>query len=55
MAAGAGTPAEVVAAVYADVDRSLWWAAEWSVRAQLEYLGVEIRESAPGGTELEQP
>ncbi|WP_246247802.1 hypothetical protein [Micromonospora maritima] len=27
--------------VYADVDRSLWWAAEWSVRAQLEYLGVE--------------
>ncbi|MFC3503238.1 MBL fold metallo-hydrolase [Micromonospora krabiensis] len=55
VAAGAGTPAEVVAAVYADVDRSLWWAAEWSVRAQLEYLGVEIRESAPGGTELEQP
>ncbi|MFI7603584.1 MBL fold metallo-hydrolase [Micromonospora sp. NPDC049366] len=55
VAAGAGTPAEVVAAVYADVDRSLWWAAEWSVRAQLEHLGVEIRESAPGGTELDQP
>ncbi|GHH39360.1 MBL fold metallo-hydrolase [Streptomyces candidus] len=29
---------EVVAAVYADVDRSLWPAAELSVRAQLEYL-----------------
>ncbi|MBW4703664.1 MBL fold metallo-hydrolase [Micromonospora sp. RL09-050-HVF-A] len=39
--AGARTAAEVVATVYADVDRSLWWAAEWSVRAQLEHLGVE--------------
>ncbi|MFD3515931.1 MBL fold metallo-hydrolase [Streptomyces sp. NPDC058657] len=29
---------EVVALVYADVDRSLWPAAELSVRAQLEYL-----------------
>ncbi len=28
----------VVAAVYADVDRTLWPAAAWSVRAQLEYL-----------------
>jgi glyoxylase-like metal-dependent hydrolase (beta-lactamase superfamily II) len=36
--AGHTTPAEVVAHVYADVDRSLWPAAEWSVRAQLEYL-----------------
>lgn len=35
---GHGTPAEVVAHVYADVDRSLWPAAELSVRAQLEYL-----------------
>ncbi|TDC77669.1 MBL fold metallo-hydrolase [Micromonospora sp. KC606] len=41
VAAGASTAAEVVAAVYADVDRSLWWAAEWSVRAQLVHLGVE--------------
>ncbi|WP_089157579.1 MBL fold metallo-hydrolase [Micromonospora sp. NBS 11-29] len=41
VAAGATTAPEVVAVVYADVDRSLWWAAEWSVRAQLEYLGVE--------------
>ncbi|MFI2267689.1 MBL fold metallo-hydrolase [Micromonospora aurantiaca (nom. illeg.)] len=41
VAAGATTAAEVVAVVYADVDRSLWWAAEWSVRAQLEHLGAE--------------
>jgi glyoxylase-like metal-dependent hydrolase (beta-lactamase superfamily II) len=41
VAAGATTATEVVATVYADVDRSLWWAAEWSVRAQLEYLEVE--------------
>ncbi|CAL9485476.1 Hydroxyacylglutathione hydrolase [Streptomyces sp. enrichment culture] len=32
------TPSEVVAHVYADVDRSLWPAAELSVRAQMEYL-----------------
>lgn len=38
VAAGARTPAEVVAVVYADVDRSLWPAAEQSVRAQLDYL-----------------
>ncbi|UQI48692.1 MBL fold metallo-hydrolase [Streptomyces sp. HU2014] len=36
---GYRTPAEVVAHVYADVDRSLWPAAELSVRAQLDYLG----------------
>ncbi|MGW0874133.1 MBL fold metallo-hydrolase [Streptomyces sp. NPDC002740] len=35
---GYRTPAEVVAHVYGDVDRSLWPAAELSVRAQLEYL-----------------
>ncbi|MEZ3179307.1 MBL fold metallo-hydrolase [Streptomyces pimonensis] len=35
---GRRTPSEVVAHVYADVDRSLWPAAELSVRAQLEYL-----------------
>ncbi|MFE7776578.1 MBL fold metallo-hydrolase [Streptomyces sp. NPDC057445] len=35
---GHGTAAEVVAHVYADVDRSLWPAAELSVRAQMEYL-----------------
>lgn len=38
IAAGAQTPAEVVAIVYADVDRALWPAAELSVRAQLDYL-----------------
>jgi glyoxylase-like metal-dependent hydrolase (beta-lactamase superfamily II) len=35
---GATTAAEVVTMVYADVDRSLWPAAEQSVRAQLRYL-----------------
>jgi glyoxylase-like metal-dependent hydrolase (beta-lactamase superfamily II) len=35
---GHRTPAEVVAHVYADIDRSLWPAAELSVRAQMEYL-----------------
>ncbi|MGC5029257.1 MBL fold metallo-hydrolase [Micromonospora sp. DT229] len=49
---GAETAAEVVAKVYADVDRSLWWAAEWSVRAQLEYLGRESSTDTPG---LETP
>jgi glyoxylase-like metal-dependent hydrolase (beta-lactamase superfamily II) len=41
LATGGGesmTPRQVVEIVYADVDQSLWWAAEWSVRAQLEYL-----------------
>lgn len=32
------TARQVVELVYADVDRSLWWAAEHSVRAQLDYL-----------------
>ncbi|MDP9847393.1 MBL fold metallo-hydrolase [Streptosporangium lutulentum] len=35
---GAATPREIVEIVYADVDRSLWFAAEMSVRAQLDYL-----------------
>ncbi len=35
---GATTPGGVVERVYADVDRSLWPAAELSVRAQLDYL-----------------
>lgn len=38
VAAGAQTAPEVVAVVYADVDPSLHWAAEMSVRAQLDYL-----------------
>jgi glyoxylase-like metal-dependent hydrolase (beta-lactamase superfamily II) len=36
--AGDRTPAEIVARVYADVDRRLWRFAESSVRAQLRYL-----------------
>jgi len=36
---GSGATArQVVELVYADVDESLWPAAEWSVRAQLDYL-----------------
>ncbi|MGH3763154.1 MBL fold metallo-hydrolase [Actinophytocola sp.] len=31
-------PRQIVELVYADVDRSLWAPAEWSVRAQLDYL-----------------
>ena len=38
VAGGARTPREVVERVYADVDPSLWPAAERSVRAQLDYL-----------------
>ncbi|WP_436493288.1 MBL fold metallo-hydrolase [Actinokineospora sp. HUAS TT18] len=34
----AATPRQVVELVYADVDQSLWPAAEWSVQAQLDYL-----------------
>lgn len=38
LAAGAQSAPEVVARVYADVDRALWPAATLSVLAQLEYL-----------------
>ncbi|MFF1823457.1 MBL fold metallo-hydrolase [Kribbella sp. NPDC058245] len=38
VAAGHTTPEAVVAHVYADVDPTLWPAAERSVRAQLDYL-----------------
>ena len=38
LAAGDSTPSAVVRRVYADVDRSVWPAAELSVRAQLHYL-----------------
>ena len=53
VAAGAGTAAEVVATVYADVDPSLWPAAEWSVQAQLAYLNRQGRESGPGADRLD--
>jgi glyoxylase-like metal-dependent hydrolase (beta-lactamase superfamily II) len=48
VAAGAGDAAEVVARVYADVDRSLWPAAEWSVRAQLDFLRRESHTPVAG-------
>lgn len=38
LAAGDRTRSEIVARVYAEVDRKLWPAAEMSVRAQLAYL-----------------
>lgn len=38
LAAGDQSASEIVARVYADVDRSVWPAAEQSVRAQLDYL-----------------
>ena len=38
LVAGARTPAEIVATVYADTDPAVREAAEWSVRAQLDYL-----------------
>jgi glyoxylase-like metal-dependent hydrolase (beta-lactamase superfamily II) len=50
--AGDTTAEEIVARVYADVDKSLWFAAEMSVRAQLAYLR---RESHPPARELDEP
>jgi glyoxylase-like metal-dependent hydrolase (beta-lactamase superfamily II) len=47
LAAGDRTPAQIVARVYADVDRAIWPFAEWSVRAQLGYL-AERGELPPG-------
>ena len=43
LAAGDTTPQQVVRRVYADVDESLWPAAELSVRAQLDYLAATER------------
>jgi glyoxylase-like metal-dependent hydrolase (beta-lactamase superfamily II) len=40
LAAGDRSPEEVVARVYADVDRTVWPAATLSVRAQLDYLAA---------------
>ncbi|MFE0435197.1 MBL fold metallo-hydrolase [Streptomyces nigra] len=45
---GYRSPSEVVAHVYADVDRSLWPAAELSVRAQLDYLEEHGLIERPG-------
>jgi glyoxylase-like metal-dependent hydrolase (beta-lactamase superfamily II) len=52
VAAGDRTVEEVVARVYADVDPAVRFAAEWSVRAQLDHL----RRESPGGAEqLDRP
>jgi glyoxylase-like metal-dependent hydrolase (beta-lactamase superfamily II) len=48
--AGDRTLAEIVARVYAAVDKALWPFAEWSVRAQLEYL--EARGDLPAGMDV---
>lgn len=47
LAAGDRTRAQIVARVYADVDRALWPFAEISVRAQLAYL-TQAGELPPG-------
>ena len=45
VAAGARTPAEVVRAVYTEIDEAVRPAAELSVAAQLAYLATRDRES----------
>jgi glyoxylase-like metal-dependent hydrolase (beta-lactamase superfamily II) len=50
IAAGDRTLAEIVARVYAEVDKALWPFAEWSVRAQVEYL--HSRGDLPPGMEV---
>ena len=50
LAAGDRSLAEIVARVYAAVDKALWPFAEWSVRAQLEYLAT--RGDLPPGFEI---
>ncbi len=50
VAAGADTPEAVVDTVYPDIDPGVRFAAEWSARAQLEYLR---RESQPGSEQLD--
>jgi glyoxylase-like metal-dependent hydrolase (beta-lactamase superfamily II) len=52
LSAGDTSAEDVVARVYADVDKSLWPAAESSVRAQLAYLRWE---SHPPSPELDSP
>jgi glyoxylase-like metal-dependent hydrolase (beta-lactamase superfamily II) len=54
VAAGDSTLAEIVARVYAEVDRALWPFAEWSVRAQLAYL-TEQGAIPPGIVAAPQP
>ncbi len=51
LAAGARTPAEIVPMIYTDVDQSVWPAAEWSVRAQLDYLADRAGSTGRGRAE----
>lgn len=48
MAAGADTPEAVVDAVYPDIDAGVRFAAEWSARAQLDFLRRESQPGSPG-------
>jgi glyoxylase-like metal-dependent hydrolase (beta-lactamase superfamily II) len=48
--AGDRTAADIAARVYANVDPKLWAFAQWSVRAQLEYLAEQGK--LPPGTRL---
>jgi glyoxylase-like metal-dependent hydrolase (beta-lactamase superfamily II) len=50
VAAGADTPEAVVDVVYPDIDPGVRFAAEWSARAQLDYLR---RESQAGSEQLD--
>jgi glyoxylase-like metal-dependent hydrolase (beta-lactamase superfamily II) len=50
VAVGADTPEAVVRVVYPDIDPAVRFAAEWSARAQLDYLR---RESQPGSEQLD--
>jgi glyoxylase-like metal-dependent hydrolase (beta-lactamase superfamily II) len=52
---GAETAEDVVALVYAEVDRTLWPAAVWSVRAQLAYLDADNGESPSVDDGWERP
>jgi glyoxylase-like metal-dependent hydrolase (beta-lactamase superfamily II) len=51
VAGGAHTPESIVDAVYPDIDPGVRFAAEWSARAQLDYLR---RESQPGLEQLDR-
>ncbi|HEY2578539.1 MAG TPA: MBL fold metallo-hydrolase [Streptosporangiaceae bacterium] len=50
LAAGDRTPAEITARVYANVEPKLWPFAQWSVRAQLQYLAEQ--DDLPPGIRL---
>jgi glyoxylase-like metal-dependent hydrolase (beta-lactamase superfamily II) len=52
VAAGDRSAADIVARVYANVDRGLWPYAQWSVRAQLAYLAEQGRLPEAGAPSL---